>query len=292
MYRVSNRMGVGLAAWLQVGGAGRDGRSREAEVLLDGKVAIITGASRGLGAAFAERFADEGASLSLAARDLDLLKRVVAGIEDRGGTAIATQCDVTDPAQVDALAKATLDHYGRADILVNNAGALAFGSFLDESDEQWKAMLDVNLNSARWVTRAFLPSMLEQGSGKIIFMSSNAAKKGFPNDAGYSVAKAGLMALTKVLAVEYGTDGIEVHAVLPGLVGETDMGESVVADHVQREEFGGDREKFWDWANPLSPTGFHPTVQEITDLVTFVASPGGTVLHGTCITADHGFTPY
>jgi 3-oxoacyl-[acyl-carrier protein] reductase len=261
-------------------------------VLLEGKVAVITGASRGLGAAFAERFAEEGASLSLAARDLDRLKGVVAGIEERGGAAMATQCDVTDLAQVEALAEATLDFYGRADILVNNAGALAFGSFLDESDEQWDTMLDVTLNSARLVTRAFLPAMLEQGSGKIIFMSSNAAKKGFPNDAGYSVAKAGLMALTKVLAVEYGTRGILVHAVLPGLVSDTDMGESVVVNHIQREEFGGDRDKFWKWANPLSPTGFHPTIQEITDLVTFLASPGGTVLHGTCITADHGFTPY
>ena len=132
-------------------------------------------------------------------------------------------------------------------------------------------MLDVNLSSARLVTRAVLPSMLDNGGGKIIFMSSNAAKKGFPNDAGYSVAKAGLMALTKVLAVEYGTRGIETFCVHPGLVAETDMGESVVEDHIQRPEFRGDRDKFWAWANPLSPTGFHPSVKEIEDLVTFLA---------------------
>jgi 3-oxoacyl-[acyl-carrier protein] reductase len=259
---------------------------------LEGKVAAITGASRGMGAAFARRFANEGAAVSLAARDLGLLEKLAAELAERGGQALAIQCDVTEIEAVDRFATATLGHFGQVDILVNNAGALAFGSFLDESDDQWNDMLDVNLNSARLVTRAFLPSMLEHGGGKVIFMSSNAAKKGFANDAGYSVAKAGLMALTKVLAVEYGTRGIETFCVHPGLVADTDMGESVVVDHIQRAEFGGDRQKFWEWANPLSPTGFHPTVQEIVDLVTFLASPGSTVLTGTCITADHGFTPY
>ena len=99
------------------------------------------------------------------------------------------------------------------------------------------------------------------------------------------------MALTKVLAREFGTAGIRVHAVLPGLVAETDMGAAVVDNYVA-SAFDGDREKFWEWANPLSPTGFHPTTQEIVDVVTFLATSAATVLHGTCITADHGFTPY
>ncbi len=259
---------------------------------LEGKVAAITGASRGMGAAFARRFVREGAMVSLASRDMTLLEKLTGELEEGGGRALAVQCDVTKIDAVDRFSAATLEAFGRVDILVNNAGALAFGSFMDESDEQWDEMIDVNLNSARLVTRAFLPSMLDHGGGKVIFMSSNAAKKGFPNDAGYSVAKAGLMALTKVLAVEYGTKGIETFCVHPGLVADTDMGESVVVDHIQRPEFGGDREKFWEWANPLSPTGFHPSTQEIVDLVTFLASPGSTVLTGTCITADHGFTPY
>src|SRR5262245_23355287 len=261
-------------------------------MLLEGKVAAITGGSRGMGAAFARRFAAEGAAVSLIARDGERAQAVVDEIRDAGGEATSIAGDVVDPDAVSRYAAVTLDRFGRVDILVNNAGQLAFGSFLDETDEQWDQMLDVNLNSARLVTRAFLPSMLEQGGGKVIFMSSNAAKKGFPNDAGYSVANAGLMALTKVLAVEYGTRGIETVCVHPGLVAETDMGQSVVADHVQRPEFGGDQDKFWAWANPLSPTGFHPRVQEIEDLVTFLASPASTVLTGTCLTADHGFTPY
>lgn len=261
-------------------------------MLLNGKIAAITGASRGMGAAFARRFAEEGAAVSLIARDDERLRSVADTIEQSGGRALAVQGDVTDAADVARFADATLAHFEHVDILVNNAGKLSFGSFLDETDAQWQDMLDVNLNSARAVTRAFLPSMLEHGGGKIIFMSSNAAKKGFPNDAGYSVAKAGLMALTKVLAVEYGKRGIEAFSVHPGLVAETDMGESVVLDHIAGPEYDGDRDKFWEWANPLSPTGFHPRLKEIEDLVAFLASPGSLVLTGTCITADHGFTPY
>jgi NAD(P)-dependent dehydrogenase (short-subunit alcohol dehydrogenase family) len=208
----------------------------------------------------------------LVARDKARLDQVTEEIAAGGGTALAVACDVTSGPAVQELADVVLNRFGRVDVLVNNAGALAFGSFLEESDEQWQWMLDANLTSARTVTRAFLPAMLDNGSGKVIFVSSNAAKKGFPNDAGYSVAKAGLMSLTKVLAVEYGTRGIDVHAVLPGLIAETDLGRSVVADHVER--FAGTEEAFYAWANPLSPKGFHPTVQSIVDVVTFLGLKG------------------
>ena len=228
--------------------------------------------------------------MALAARDEGRLKDLGAELEAAGGTALAVRCDVTSADDVSALAAQVLDRFGRVDVLINNAGALEFGSFLEESDEQWQRMLDVNLNSARRVTRAFLPAMLEQGSGKVIFISSNASKKGFANDAGYSVAKAGLDALTRVLAVEYGTRGIDVHSVLPGLIDETDLGQKVVVDHVER--FAGTTEKFYEWANPLSPKGFHPRVAEVVDLVAFLATPGATILHGNTITADHGMTPY
>jgi NAD(P)-dependent dehydrogenase (short-subunit alcohol dehydrogenase family) len=259
-------------------------------VLLQDKVAVITGASRGLGAAIARRFASEGASVGIAARDQVRLDGVASEITAQGGVALAKRCDVADARQVEAFAKSVLDRFGRVDLLINNAGALAFGSFLEESDAQWQEMLDVNLNSARLVTRAFLPCMLEAGSGKVVFLSSNAAKKGFPNDSGYSVAKAGLMALTRVLAVEYGTKGIDVFAILPGLIDATDMGESVVEDHVRR--FAGTRKAFYEWANPLSPKGHHPTIESIVDLVTFLATPAAQVLHGQCLTADYGMTPY
>ena len=228
--------------------------------------------------------------MSLAARDVGLLEKLSSELAEGGGRELAMECDVTDSEAVDRFAAATLGYFGHVDILVNNAGALAFGSFLDESDEQWDEMLDVNLNSARLVTRAFLPSMLEHGGGKVIFMSSNAAKKGFPNDAGYSVAKAGLMALTKVIAVEYGTQGIETFWVHPGWLRIPTW-----ANRWSSTIFSGPIR----WGPPqvlgmgesLSPTGFHPSTQEIVDLVTFLAGPGSTVLTGSCITADHGSHP-
>jgi 2-hydroxycyclohexanecarboxyl-CoA dehydrogenase len=259
-------------------------------LLLENKVALITGASRGLGEALARRFAQEGASLCLAARDESRLERVAEEIKGLGGEALPVRCDVTRRNDVDALAETALARFGRIDILINNAGSLILKPFLDETDEEWQEMLDTNLTSARLVTRAVLPAMLEAGAGKVVFVSSNAAKKGFPNDAGYSVAKAGLMALTRVLAVEYGTRGIDVVSVLPGLIAETDLGESVVAEHIER--FAGTREAFYEWANPLSPKGFHPTIKSIVDLVTFLATPASQVLHGQCITADYGLTPY
>ncbi|MFC7550789.1 SDR family NAD(P)-dependent oxidoreductase [Plantactinospora sp. GCM10030261] len=258
--------------------------------MLNDRVAVVTGASRGLGAGIARRFARDGATVCLVARDEARLNRLAEEIESSGGTALAVRCDVTSADDVRALGETVLGRLGRVDILVNNAGALAFGSFLEESDEQWQWMLDANLTSARAVTRAFLPSMVDMGAGKVIFVSSNAAKKGFPNDAGYSVAKAGLMALTKVLAVEYGTRGVDVHAILPGLIAETDLGRSVVEDHVER--FAGTLDAFYEWANPLSPKGFHPTVDSIVDVVAFLATPAAQVLHGQCLTADYGLTPY
>lgn len=257
--------------------------------LLD-KVVVVTGASKGLGEGIARRCAADGATVCLAARNQARLTQVAQEISATGATTLAVTCDVTSREEVQALADNVLARFGRADVLINNAGALAFGSFLEESDEQWQEMLDVNLNSARLVTRAFLPSMLEVESGKVIFLSSNAAKKGFPNDAGYSAAKAGLMALTRVLGVEYGNRGIDVHAVLPGLIAETDLGDAVVEDHVRR--FAGTREAFYEWANPLSPKGYHPSVASIVDLIAFLATPAASVLHGQCLTADYGLTPY
>lgn len=259
-------------------------------MLLKDKIVLVTGASRGLGEGLARRCGQEGARVCLVARDHGRLVQLASEITEAGGAAFSFACDVTSAQSVDTLSARVLAEFGRVDVLINNAGALTFGSFLEETDAQWDHMLEVNLTSARRVTRAFLPSMLAAGAGKVIFVSSNAAKKGFPNDAGYSAAKAGLMALTRVLAVEYGVQGIDVHAVLPGLIAETDLGQAVVEDHVQR--FAGTVEAFEAWANPLSPKGFHPTVASIVDLITFLATPAGQVLHGQCLTADYGLTPY
>jgi NAD(P)-dependent dehydrogenase (short-subunit alcohol dehydrogenase family) len=258
------------------------------------KVVAITGGSRGFGDAFARRFAEEGAALSICARDVQSLKNVAREIEEKSGEVLWIECDVTKPDEIDEFVNATYDRFERVDILINNAGAIVFAPILETTDEIWNFMMDANLNSARWVTQAFLPSMLERGSGKIIFISSNSAKRAYVNDSAYAASKAGMLQFSRTLANEVGKKGIDVFTLCPGLVAETDLGEAVVVDHMNdpNRPFNGDRGKFWEWANSQSPKGVWPTVQQIVDMVVFMASDEATVLHGTAISADHGYTDW
>jgi NAD(P)-dependent dehydrogenase (short-subunit alcohol dehydrogenase family) len=258
------------------------------------KVVAITGGSRGLGAALAYRFADEGADISICARNVELMKEVTSEIEGKGRQALFVKADVTDREDVNKYAGETLEKFGHVDILVNNAGALAFADFMSTTDEIWDFMMEANLNSARRVTQAILPSMLDRGSGKVIFISSNTAKRAFINDGAYACAKAGMLQMAKTLAQEVGTRGIDVFCFCPGLIAETDLGDAVVVDHANDPDrpFGGDVDAFWEWANTLSSKGQHPTLKQIVDVTTFLASDEGTVLHGTLLSGDHGMTDW
>jgi NAD(P)-dependent dehydrogenase (short-subunit alcohol dehydrogenase family) len=258
------------------------------------KVVVISGGSRGFGAAFAQYFAEQGASISICAREEQLLQNVARDVEGKDGKILSTKCDVTKPDEIRAFARETFDQFAHVDILINNAGAIVFAPILDTTDEIWNFMMDVNLNSARWMTQAFLPSMLERGSGKIIFISSNSAKRAYVNDSAYAASKAGMLQFARTLANEIGKKGIDVFTLCPGLVAETDLGEAVVVDHMNdpNRPFGGNREKFWVWANGQSPKGVWPSVKQIVDVVAFMASDEGTVLHGTAISADHGYTDW
>jgi NAD(P)-dependent dehydrogenase (short-subunit alcohol dehydrogenase family) len=258
------------------------------------KVVAITGASRGFGSAFARQFAAEGAAVSISARDEELLMQVAAEIEERGGKALWVKCDVTDKNDISAFADATLNHFGHVDILINNAGAIVFAPVMETTDEIWNFMMETNLNSARRVTQAFLPSMLERGSGRIVFISSNSAKRAYVNDSAYAASKAGMLQFARTLANEVGKKGIDVFCICPGLVAETDLGEAVVVDHMTDPDrpFGGNRERFWEWANSVSPKGAWPTVKQMVDITTFLASDEATVLHGTAISLDHGYTDW
>ena len=259
-----------------------------------GKVVAITGGSRGLGAELARRFAEEGADISICARNEELLKQVAVDVESKGQKALWVKADVTKKAEVNDFTHKTLDRFGKVDILINNAGALAFASFMNTTDEIWNQMMDANLNSARLVTQAVLPSMLSQGSGKVIFISSNTAKRAFINDMAYACAKAGLLQMAKTLAQELGTKGIDVFCLCPGLISETDLGEAVVLDHANdpNRPFHGDTVAFWEWANTLSSKGHHPTLKQVVDVITYLSSDEATVLHGALLSADHGMTDW
>ncbi len=184
--------------------------------MLKDKVAVVTGAGRGIGRAIVEAFARQGAHIVAAARTPEELAETVALAGSHSAQAIGVECDVADPAAVDRLARATADTFGAADILINNAGFAHFMPFEQLGLEEWRRTLDVNLTGPFLVTQAFLSGMIARRSGRIINISSVAGHKGIEHQSAYCASKHGLNGLTKVLAMELRQHNISVHAICPG----------------------------------------------------------------------------
>jgi len=179
---------------------------------------VITGASKGIGKATAFAFAAAGAKVVLAARTPETLEQVAVKLKEGGAEALAVPTDVTNVDAVQQLIQRTLDVYQHVDILINNAGIGHFGPIVDFEPDDWDAVLNSNLKAVYLCTKYALPSMLERGSGQIINVLSVAAKVAFQASSAYCAAKAGALALTKVLASEVRQQNIRVTAVLPGSV--------------------------------------------------------------------------
>jgi len=173
---------------------------------LEGKVALVTGASRGIGAAVARSLAAHGGKLGLASRSGD----------DLGLDAVAMPCDVRDPDELVALADATFERYGRLDILVANAGVGAYGPFLDLSREHVDEMIDVNLKGSIWAVRAALPHLLKSDAADIVMLASEAGRRGLPYEAVYCASKFGQVGLGRALDHELREHGIRCTNVCPG----------------------------------------------------------------------------
>ena len=195
---------------------------------LDGKVAVITGASRGIGRAIAERFAREGAAVVVDyTADEEAARTVVASITEAGGRAIAVRADVSRSHDVEHLVRETIDRFGRIDILVNNAGIHVAKAFLETNEEEWDRTIAVNLKGPWLCSKAVAPIMTAQGRGTIINMSSNSGlyHPSAMRFAEYVASKAGLNGLTKALALALGP-AISVNAICPGWI-RTDMLEEI-----------------------------------------------------------------
>ncbi|SMF83251.1 NADP-dependent 3-hydroxy acid dehydrogenase YdfG [Tistlia consotensis] len=190
---------------------------------LDGKVAVVTGGGRGIGAAIAEALAAKGARVVVTARSLGACEDVAAGIRDAGGKAEALACDVSRPAAVEAMLAGTRAAFGPVDILVNNAGVIQPIGLLAECDaEAWLDNVRINLGGAFLAARAVIPAMVERGGGTIVNISSGAAHRPLEGWSAYCAGKAGLAMLTGSLHLEYGRQGIRVFGFGPGTV-DTEM---------------------------------------------------------------------
>ena len=200
---------------------------------LAGKVAIVTGASRGIGAAIAKLLAEEGASVALCARNLAACEATAQVVRDAGAEAMAMSVDVADAAQVDACVKAVIEKFGRIDIMVNNAGITKDGLLMRMTDADWDAVIDTNLKGTflftRAVTRPMMKNKAADGSmqgGSIINITSVVGITGNAGQANYTASKGGVISLTKTVAKELGSRNIRCNAIAPGFI-RSDMTDSL-----------------------------------------------------------------
>ncbi|XZG69528.1 SDR family oxidoreductase [Chitinibacteraceae bacterium HSL-7] len=245
---------------------------------LANKVAIVTGASSGIGYATARRFAREGARLIVAARRQDALERLVADIHEAGGEAIACVGDVGDEAVAQALVELAVSHFGGLDVAFNNAGSLgAMGPTPEISLEAWHETMTVNLHSAFLGAKYQIPAMVARGGGSLIFTSTFVGHTaGFGGMAAYAASKSGLIGLTQALAAEFGGERIRVNAILPGGT-DTPMGQAVANTPEARQHI-----------ESLHALRRLATPDEIAQSVLYLASDASSFTTGTALLVDGG----
>ena len=188
------------------------------ELVLTGKVALVTGGSRGIGLAIARRLGQMGARVAICARDTERLARARGDLARDHIEALAVTADVRRATEVEALIERVENEVGPVDILVNNAGLGIFGAFHERSEQEWDTVIDTNLKSVFLVSRALVPRMISRNKGQVINISSLAGRNAFPNGGLYCASKWGLMGLTACMAEELRGHGIRVSAICPGSV--------------------------------------------------------------------------
>ena len=182
------------------------------------RIAIVTGGASGIGLAISERFAADGIAVAVFDRNADAGQKAAATIEAAGGTAVGITVDVTDRARIDAAVADVCARLGPPTVLVNNAGLDYFGSFLKVDIDDWRRILEINLTGTFQCCQAVIPHMLDAGWGRIVNISSSSAQGGTPYMAPYVSAKAGVIGLTKALALEFGPKGVTVNTIPPGFI--------------------------------------------------------------------------
>jgi len=260
------------------------------DVRLDGRTALITGASEGLGLAMARKFAESGANVAMVSRNAEKLKAGRQSVlSSLGGNTVKVEAIPCDVSRADTIAEGwakVTDAFGDIDILVNNAGATAIGPFLSHSDEVWQADLDLKLFAAIRLCRLAMPGMAERKWGRIINVLAGMAKAPAPNSSPTSVSRAAGMALTKVLAGEGAPDNVLVNALLVGLIRS--------GQHERRHAKNAPDKSFDEFLEPQRkqiPLGRNGEAEEFANMACFLVSDAASYVTGCAINVDGGRTP-
>jgi NAD(P)-dependent dehydrogenase (short-subunit alcohol dehydrogenase family) len=245
--------------------------------VLAGKVAVVTGASKGIGAAIAAAFAREGAQVAVSSRKQEGVDQVAAAIRAEGGEAFALAAHMGEMDQILNLTRATVERWGRIDIAVNNAATNPhFGPLLTADEGQLAKILDVNLMGYFRLCKVVEPHMREQGGGKIINLASVAGLRPATFMGGYGISKAGVLMMTQVLAVELGPANIQVNAIAPGLI-RTKFSRALWENEALVERVEG-----------YTPLGRLGEVEDVVGAALFLASPASDYVTGDVIVVDGG----
>lgn len=248
-------------------------------------VALITGGGKGIGEAIAVALAREGISVAVAARTEADVQRVASRIRDEGGEAIGVVCDVTEPVSIAAAIARVQSELGTISILVNNAGASGSHKFLDHDDALWYRMMDANLNSVYYVTKAVVPMMVQAQWGRIINIASIASKVGGKYIAAYTAAKHGVLGLTRALAVELNPYHITVNAICPGYV-NTPMTERSISNIAARTQMSEEQAR--RALEKTSPQDRLISAEEVAVVAVMLAGENAGGITGQAINVDGG----
>lgn len=247
---------------------------------LDGKVAIVTGAGRGIGAAIAERFADEGATVVAAQRTVADGDGVVAAIREKGGEALAVPTDVRDSEAVADLVNAAVDRYGGLDILCNNAGVGLIRSVVDTTTDEYDYVMDSNVRGVFLCMKHGIPALIGRGGGSIVNIASVASYVGFPKDAAYCTSKGAVLMLTRQAALDYAPANVRVNAICPGFI-DTPM----LRVYCEGQE---DPEATLDEVIGMHPMGRLGTCDDVAAAAVYLSSDDAAWVTGASLAVDGG----